>query len=179
VLVEVMGRNGPLEVLLNGQHWDAPVSENPLVGSTEDWELINLTMDAHPIHLHLVQFHLMSRQEFMADKYAADWYALNGMMPPYHHKPKALAVKPYLLNDPVNPPGNEKGWKDTIRANPGEVTTIRVRFAPQNAPLLTIPGLNYYPFDPTKCPGYAWHCHILDHEDNEMMRPYKVRGFFE
>ena len=178
VLVEVMGPNGPLEVLLNGQHWSAPVSELPLVGSTEDWELVNLTMDSHPIHLHLVQFRLISRQAFLADKYTNDWIALNGMMPPFHHPTQVLPVKPYLLNGPVNPPANEKGWKDTIQANPGEVTTIRVRFAPQNAPLLTIPGLNYYHFNPSKGPGYVWHCHILDHEDNDMMRPYKVRMLF-
>ena len=36
------------------------------------------------------------------------------------------------------------------------------------------PGINLYPFDPTKGPGYMWHCHILDHEDNDMMRPYEV-----
>ncbi len=31
-----------------------------------------------------------------------------------------------------------------------------------------------YPFDPSTGPGYVWHCHIIDHEDNEMMRPYNV-----
>ncbi len=174
VLVELMGPNGPLEVLLDGQHWSAPLSERPLVGSTEDWELVNLTMDTHPIHLHLIQFHLVSRQAFLVDKYKNDWEALNGMLP-LQQPTEVLPIKPYLLNGPVNPPANEKGWKDTIRANPGEVTIIRVRFAPQNAPFLTIPGLNYYKFNPSKGPGYVWHCHILDHEDNEMMRPYKVR----
>ncbi|HBV86183.1 MAG TPA: copper oxidase [Desulfosporosinus sp.] len=174
VLVEVMGPNGPLEVLLDGQKWHNPISELPLVGSTEDWELVNLTMDAHPIHLHLVQFRVLSRQAFLADNYLTDWVALNGE-PPLHHPTRILPVRPYLLNGPVTPPPNERGWKDTVRANPGEVTTIRVRFAPQNATILTIPGINLYPFNPSKGPGYVWHCHILDHEDNEMMRPYKVR----
>jgi spore coat protein A, manganese oxidase len=50
---------------------------------------------------------------------------------------------------------------------PGEVTVIRIHFAP-------IDGTPSYPFDPTLGPGYVWHCHILDHEDNEMMRPYIV-----
>jgi len=177
VLFEAEGPNGPLEVLLDGQPFSAPISELPIVGSTEDWELVNLTMDTHPIHLHLVQFRLVSRQALLATKYTNDWIALNGR-PPLDHPTRVLPVKPYLLEGPVNPPANEKGWKDTIRANPGEVTTIRVRFAPQEAPLLTIPGLNYYPFNPTKGPGYVWHCHILDHEDNEMMRPYKVGKLF-
>jgi hypothetical protein len=33
-------------------------------------------------------------------------------------------------------------------------------------------GQNKFPFDVTNGPGYVWHCHIVDHEDNEMMRPY-------
>jgi spore coat protein A, manganese oxidase len=52
--------------------------------------------------------------------------------------------------------------------NPGEVTTIRIRFAPND-------GASTYPFDPTQGPGYVWHCHIVDHEDNDMMRPYKLQ----
>lgn len=175
VLFEVMGPNGPLEVLLDGQRWSSPLSELPLVSTTEDWELVNLTMDAHPIHLHLVQFRAVSRQAFTEQEYMQDWIALNGM-PPLDHPTKVLPVKPYLLGGPILPPPNEMGWKDTIIANPGEVTTIRARFAPQNAPIFTFPGFNLYPFNPAKGPGYAWHCHILDHEDNEMMRPYKVKN---
>jgi FtsP/CotA-like multicopper oxidase with cupredoxin domain len=34
------------------------------------------------------------------------------------------------------------------------------------------PGVNRYPFDPVEGPGYVWHCHIIEHEDHEMMRPY-------
>lgn len=173
-LVEVMGPAGPVEVLLDGQKWHAPTSELPRVGSTEDWEIINLTADAHPIHLHLVQFQLVSRQPFQVSKYSNDWMLINGM-PPLNHPTIALPVAPYLQGKPAVPPPNEAGWKDTIKMFPGEVTTIRVRYAPQNAnPALTIPGVNLYPFDPTAGPGYVWHCHILDHEDNEMMRPYKV-----
>ncbi|EGW39615.1 multicopper oxidase [Desulfosporosinus sp. OT] len=176
-LFEVEGPNGPLEVLLDGQHWSAPISELPLVGATEDWQIVNLTMDAHPIHLHLVQFRLVSRQDFLVTKYTDDWLALNGQ-PPLDHPTKVLPVKDYLLDGPINPPAHEDGWKDTIQAYPGQVTTIRVRFAPQNA-TFSVPGINLYPFNPAKGPGYVWHCHILDHEDNEMMRPYKVRNPFE
>ena len=43
---------------------------------------------------------------------------------------------------------------------------VRLRFAPQDD--------SSYSFDPTVGPGYVWHCHILDHENNEMMRPYIV-----
>jgi FtsP/CotA-like multicopper oxidase with cupredoxin domain len=83
-------------------------------------------------------------------------------------------VKPYLLDGPINPPAHENGWKDTIQAYPGQVTRIRVRFAPQDV-VNSKPGANLYPFNPAAKPGYVWHCHILEHEDNDMMRPYKVR----
>lgn len=166
----------PVELLLDGQKWNAPVSELPLVGATEDWQLVNLTKGAHPIHLHLIQFRLVSRQDFLVAQYTNDWLALNGQ-PPFDHPTKVLPVKPYLLDGPINPPAHENGWKDTIQAYPGQVTTIRVRFAPQDE-VNSIPGINLFPFNPAADPGYVWHCHIIDHEDNEMMRPYKVLNPF-
>lgn len=173
-LNEVMGPDGPVAVLLNGQRWSSPVTEMPRVGSTEDWELVNMTADTHPIHLHLVQFQLASRQSLDVERYAADWARLNGE-PPLAEPTISLCIGPYLLGGPQPPASNEKGWKDTVRANPGEVTRIRVRYAPQHLdPSETVPGINPYPFDPGFGPGYVWHCHILDHEDNEMMRPYRV-----
>jgi len=55
------------------------------------------------------------------------------------------------------------------------VTRIRIRFAPQETKESDLfPGKNAFPFDPTKGPGYVWHCHILDHEDNDMMRPMAI-----
>lgn len=174
-LNEVMGPEGPVEVLLNGQRWGAPISELPRVGSTEDWVIANLTMDTHPIHLHLVQFQIINRQDFLTDEYKAKWEEINGM-PPLDHPTVVLPVYPYLTGEPICPDDNEKGWKDTIRMNPNQVTRIRVRFAPQDIPAFDVsPGENLYPFNPTRGPGYVWHCHIIDHEDNEMMRPYKVK----
>ncbi|HEX3048577.1 MAG TPA: multicopper oxidase [Bacillota bacterium] len=177
--VEDPATGNPVIVTLNGQRWFNPVSELPRVGSTEDWELINLTDDTHPIHIHLIQFQVLNRQAIDRDRYTADWVALNGQ-PPLDHPTIVLNPTPYLQGTPVPPDPNERGWKDTIRVNPdtvapGAVTRIRVRFAPQNAdPAKAQPGVNLFPFDPTFGPGYVWHCHILDHEDNEMMRPYKV-----
>ncbi|MFZ5643229.1 MAG: multicopper oxidase family protein [Bacillota bacterium] len=176
-LYVVGGPTRPLELLLDGQKWNAPVSELPLVGATEDWQIVNLTGGAHPIHLHLIQFRLVSRQDFLAAKYTNDWLALNGQ-PPFDHPTRVLPLEPYLLDGPINPPAHENGWKDTIQAYPGQVTTIRVRFAPQNV-LFSFPGINLFPFNPAAEPGYVWHCHMIDHEDNEMMRPYKVRNPLE
>ena len=82
-------------------------------------------------------------------------------------------IGPYLQGRTILPDANEAGWKDTFKMYPGQVTRIVVRWAPLPTTVDGVtPGQNLYPFDPTIGPGYAWHCHILDHEDNEMMRPY-------
>ncbi len=84
----------------------------------------------------------------------------------------------YLTGPAEYPTAAEMAWRDTIIAPTGYVTVIRIRWAPQDSPLYgpnaPKPGVNQFAFNPTKGPGYVWHCHIIDHEDNEMMRPYKV-----
>jgi FtsP/CotA-like multicopper oxidase with cupredoxin domain len=165
-LTEVWGPDGPLEVLLDGQRWSAPLSEQPQLGTTEDWIIINLTPDTHPIHWHLVDPQLVSRQALNVTAYAKDWKAKNGE-PPLNHSTIVVDPTAYLTSRPVGPPLHEQGWKDTIEANPGEVTTVRIHFAPMD-------GSRNYPFNATAGPGYVWHCHIIDHEDNEMMRPFRV-----
>lgn len=166
-LDEVSAAGGPTAVLINNRHWMDPVTENPRVGSTEDWVFANLTMDTHPMHLHLIEFELWSRQDFDADAYKAAVAS---------HKEGPLPLpEDFATGKPMMPDPNERGWKDTVRMNPGQITRIRVRFAEQRAPVCkTKPGDNTFPFDPTSEPGYVYHCHILDHEDNDMMRPYKV-----
>ena len=106
-----------------GLLWNAPVTESPALGSTETWEIYNHTVDAHPIHIHLVQFQVVDRQS--------------------------------IEGGPARPPeSGETGLKDTVIAYPGEITRVQATF--------TIAG------------RYVWHCHIVEHEDNEMMRPYDV-----
>jgi FtsP/CotA-like multicopper oxidase with cupredoxin domain len=169
-LNEVMGPAGPLAMFLDGKMWEAAVTEMPKVGSTEIWQVINLTADTHPIHLHLVQFQLVGRQRFQTNKYLKAYNLANPVIPvPPGGTYTPVPVAPYLQGAPVPPDPNEAGWKDTVRMNPGEVTWIIVRFAPIGQAAMTD-----YPFDPTAEPGYVWHCHILEHEDNEMMRPYKL-----
>jgi spore coat protein A len=98
------------------------VTENPTAGDTEVWEMYNFTADAHPIHLHLVRFEVVNREEIGgATRQPEPW---------------------------------ETGYKDTVIAYPGEITRVKALF--------DIPGL------------YVWHCHIVEHEDNEMMRPFVV-----
>jgi FtsP/CotA-like multicopper oxidase with cupredoxin domain len=220
VLKEHEGPGGPIEVLVNNTHWnglmspriaaDFPidgVSELPRAGSTELWEIINLTMDAHPMHTHLVQFQVMNREGFAGDVmnlvggYYDAWAAAfpaatefdpactgggvycPGYGPPYPYStPNAdgaiggnPAVGPFLLGNATAPDPEEKGWKDTAKAYPGKVTRLIARWTPTSIPTQQAkPGRNLYNFKPSDGPGYVWHCHIIDHEDNEMMRPYKV-----
>src|SRR5579863_7891490 len=123
-------------MLLNGARWHEPVTERPLLDSIEIWSLVNLTEDTHPIHLHLVRFLVLDRQTFDADEYLT-------------------SGKMNYVGKPVPPEAGEAGWKDTVRADPGLVTRIIVRFEGYAG-------------------RYVWHCHILEHEDNEMMRPFEV-----
>jgi FtsP/CotA-like multicopper oxidase with cupredoxin domain len=192
---------------------DVWVTETPRVGATEIWEFLNLTVDSHPIHIHLVQFQLLNRQAVVADvisalpTYAATWglafpggtfngetangtwgpvtYRKGTVTPGYgppgnYNTPNAdgalggnPAFGPFLTGPVLPPNPNEVGWKDVVRVFPLHVTRFVIRWAPQDIPIAGVgPGKNLYSFDPTKGPGYVVHCHILDHEDNEMMRPY-------
>ena len=172
-------------------------TELPAVGDTEIWEIINITADAHPMHTHLVSFQLLDRTPFKAGQWITQYDALmlaNGVLPgggpPSQYNLRnadgAIGGNPAInafkqLNKKTLPLPYEMGWKDTVIAYPGEVTRIVVRWAPQDAPATgagaPVAGTNLYPFDPTTLingVGYVWHCHILDHEDNEMMRTYTV-----
>jgi spore coat protein A len=121
---------------LNKTPWHMPITENPVLNTTEIWELVNLTEDAHPIHLHLVRFQVLDRRPF--DAFA------------YEDKGELRFYGPAIGPEPA-----EAGWKDTVRCESGQVTRIIVRFEGYTG-------------------RYVWHCHILEHEDNEMMRPYEV-----
>jgi spore coat protein A len=136
-LEEVLDDDGvPLEALLQGQHWDDPITETRALGSTEIWYLINLTEDTHPIHLHLDHFQVLWRRRFAEDLY---------------HEDRTLRWQ----GQPVPPFPWEAGWKDTVSAHPGEVTAIIIRSD-------SFTGV------------YPYHCHILEHEDNEMMLRFAV-----
>jgi len=177
-LIEVLDNltGTPVELVLDGQKWVAPAYEIALAGETEEWVIFNPTADSHPIHLHLVQFQVISRQPFNNPGYVAAWEALNGLPPLTAPTVSVPNWASFITGPAVAPPAGEMGWKDTVMMHPDEVTTIRIRFAPTEAPITGLgapaaPGYNVYPFDPSVGPGYVWHCHILDHEDNEMMRP--------
>ena len=100
--------------------------------------------------------------------------AANGN-PPFTHPTLKLDPAPFLTGPARRPTPEESGWKDTVRTPAGEVTWIRIRWAPQqHATGTSTPGVNQFPFDPMFGIGFVWHCHLVEHEDNEMMRPMTV-----
>jgi hypothetical protein len=162
------------------------------------WHIINLTMDAHPIHVHLVQFQLFSRQNFDEMEYENNYMntftagvnssVMTGMYMGAEGPPSLYnemnsdgaiggnpSVTPFLVGPVLPAELNEKGWKDVIKVYPGQVTTFIVRFAPTDMPINTKKESLVYDFNPGEGPGYVWHCHILEHEDNDMMRPMNVQ----
>lgn len=139
VLTDVMDSKGhSLRMLIDGKGYHEPTTEFPVLGTQETWRFINTTDDAHPMHLHLVQFQILSRQGY-------DFGAF-------------LLHKQLELVGVARPPApNEAGWKDTAVLHPGEVLTLLVRFEGFTG-------------------KYVFHCHVAEHEDNDMMRPFEVVG---
>ena len=123
-----------------------PITERPRAGRSEVWEFHNATADAHPIHMHLVDFRIVSRQDFAVttvDKTNSD--GSTGA---------TVVGDPQLLGSAQATPPYEAGKKDTVVAYPGQVTRVLVNFS--------------------RAGEYVYHCHILSHEDHEMMRRYEV-----
>jgi FtsP/CotA-like multicopper oxidase with cupredoxin domain len=168
-LNETEGPNGPIGMFLNGHEMMDPATETPTLGTTEEWDIVNTTMDAHPIHLHLVQMQLLNRQAYNATAYMNVYEQANPVLPTAN--PVEVAVGPYLVGATRKADPNETGWKDTFRMNPGEVTRLLIRFGPQDNTF----GSSFA-FDATASPGYLWHCHILEHEENDMMRPLLMQA---
>jgi len=138
---------------LNGLHFEDEATEMPQVGTVEEWVYVNLTADTHPMHLHLVTFQVVGRTPFDAQRYEEANEGLHGV-------PGGIDPSPYATG-PMEPPGpDERGFKDTVKANPGYFTTIRAKFE--------------LPSGVTAPQTYVHHCHIVEHEDNDMMRPYTV-----
>jgi FtsP/CotA-like multicopper oxidase with cupredoxin domain len=185
VLNEVLDPNtlAPLRVQIDASKFEDPVTETPKRGTVEVWSIINTTVDAHPMHLHLVKFQVVSRQRFDSAAYATASGLVNLAVGGLFTK---LPVAPYLIGKPKGPLPEEVGtWKDTARAYPGEVLTLVAKWdgSWQDQPVLIpdplnpglfIPDPNIPYFEPVTAGPYVWHCHIVDHEDNEMMRPTLV-----
>ena len=138
--------------------FSAPVTEKPLLGSTEQWNLFNFTADSHPIHLHLPQYQVLEKRHIdfqdtnedgIPDDTNGDGQIIYGVgsNPNY-------AQADIWIGDKVNLRPEETGLQDTVHVDPHEMAAVVATF--------------------DKAGDYVWHCHILSHEDNEMMRPYTV-----
>jgi spore coat protein A len=139
---------------LNGVHFeDGPVTETPQAGTVEDWVYVNVTGDTHPMHTHLVTFQVVGRTPFDAAAYEEAYEGPNGV-------PGGIDPIPFATGPMLAPDQTERGFKDTVKANPGYFTTIRAKFDLPTG--LTAPQ------------SYVHHCHIVEHEDNDMMRPFTV-----
>ena len=156
--------------------WHSPTTENPKLGDTEIWEVFNVTGDSHPIHLHLVHFEVLGRKAIKWDSNAdEDGFIPEGSDPA--EDGTYLEEQPVVQHNgllgsgfkvvtatyeegPYIDPGDEyvdaTSPKDMVTARPSEVTFIKAKFDK--------PG------------RYVWHCHILSHEDHEMMRVLYVGG---
>jgi spore coat protein A len=127
--------------------------ERPKAGTVEDWLFINMTGDTHPMHTHLVTHQVVGRTPFDVDAYQKEHGGLCGV-------PGGIDPTPFATG-PMEPPDpTERGFKDTTKVNPGYFTTVRARFDLPNG--VTTPQT------------YVYHCHIVEHEDNDMMLPFIV-----
>ncbi|HET8540315.1 MAG TPA: multicopper oxidase domain-containing protein [Anaeromyxobacter sp.] len=249
----------PLRVQIDGKRFEDAVTETPARGTTEVWNILNTTVDAHPIHLHLVQFQVVSRQAFDMRSFLAALGPTDPFANPQNYNLN-FNLAQFLRGNARGPELGETGWKDTARSFPGEVLTVIAKWdggwadappapaapaAPCPAPYVTCnpaapvftstdpdplsptygtpvpvtqqvqvcqapaagaPTVTGNPscacawdlvnpvctlpetpimvsvtvpvptpfWEPVTAGPYVWHCHIVDHEDNEMMRPTLV-----
>ncbi|KAH7441494.1 hypothetical protein KP509_03G040600 [Ceratopteris richardii] len=144
----------PVEFLVNNRNWRSQATEIVAQGSTEIWELINLSSEAHPMHIHLVNHRVLNLQRMDVRRYSNRSCSLNIPYP----DPRSC-----FTELPQPPTSYMVGWKDTVTALPEMMTRIAIKFSTRDG--------SPFGFDATAPPGYLWHCHLLGHEDNEMMRP--------
>ncbi|KAB8079779.1 hypothetical protein EE612_000027 [Oryza sativa] len=162
VLYENMTSNDPntaktMNLYINGLRLEDPPTETPISGTTELWHVINLTPDNHPLHLHLAEFQAVQMLQLVdPDTFKSCMLK--------HNDTFACNLDQHAVGALQPVPEEEKTWKNVVKIPPAYVTSVVVAFrlVHNNMP---------YPFDATAAPGYVYHCHILDHEDNAMIRP--------
>jgi len=129
-------------------HFEEGATFFPMLGGWEVWQLLNLSGDTHPIHIHLDPFHVLGRRPITVT------------VPEGGIGDRAMTATVRLARDPDDEldhvvDANEGGLKDTVRVNPNELVELAVRFT-------------------TYAGRYMYHCHILEHEDRDMMRPIVI-----
>jgi spore coat protein A len=138
---------------LNAADFEDATTETPKAGTVEDWVYVNLTGDTHPMHTHLVTFEVVGRTPFDAAAYQSAYSGVNGVI-------GGIDPTPFITGPMVPRGPTERGFKDTVQAHPGYLTTVRAKYE--------------LPSGVTAPQTYVYHCHIVEHEDNDMMRPFTV-----
>lgn len=172
--------SGSALMSLNNLRFGDPDIELPRQGTVEQWDIVNVSPEPHPIHLHLVNFRVLGRQRVDVPRYMR-------LYPPPPVGTKWAPPVDDVVTGPLVPPEPwEAGPKDTVVANPGEVTRIVVAFP-------TADRLGFDPdalfggagdpahaghgtdaAGPAALQGYVWHCHMLEHEDHDMMLGFRT-----
>jgi len=138
--------------------------ENVSAGNVEIWEIYNTTGDVHPMHFHLVNVQIIDRQVFDLTQF-----------------PGTIS----FLGPPIPPGADENAWKETVPMYPGTVTRVIMKFdlGPiKNAKgwtvdLRSVGGAKDGTPPPSPRTGgneFVWHCHILEHEEHDMMHALVV-----
>jgi FtsP/CotA-like multicopper oxidase with cupredoxin domain len=157
----------PVSMGLNNLCYGQDPMVTPKQGTTELWEVVNSSLEDHPIHLHLVNMRILNRQTFDVASY------LRAYPRPEQGTFWAPSADRFLVGQPQAPAAWEAGPKDTIRCPQNMVTRFVVRFP-------TADELGFDPDAVFRAPsgmdlqGYVWHCHIIDHEDQCMMARYRL-----
>jgi spore coat protein A len=149
---------------LNAGPYGGPdaVTETLKWNDIEDWYFVNTTADTHPMHTHLFSFRVMGRYNLDAKGYAAAFGGPNGVP----QQQDITTLTPYLKSKLMPPDPTETGLKETVKANPGQVTVVRAKFIP--------PSTAFVGGQLTE-QKYVHHCHIVEHEDNDMMERVLVQ----
>ncbi len=146
-LIQKLGTDTMVSPGVFARGYVEPTTELVAAGSTEIWQIANLTGDTHSMHFHLVNVQVLWRRPFNVLTYSGT---------------------PSYTGPPVGPLPEEQGWKETVKMHPGEVTAVIMKFSLPTVPFAV-------PSSPrTGGNEYVWHCHILEHEEHDMMRPLVV-----
>jgi spore coat protein A, manganese oxidase len=165
-LNEVGAETPAWELNLNARPYGDPDDPTPMIEKltwydVEDWYFVNTTGDTHPMHTHLFTFTVMGRYNLDLNGLVAKYGTANGVP-----QLDAEQLRPFLTSALMAPPPEETGLKDTVKANPGQVTVVRARFTP---PTTAFAGGQLTE------QKYVHHCHIVEHEDNDMMERVLVQ----
>ena len=175
ILNEVTDPNtkAPLRVQIDGKAFEDAVDTTPKRGSVQYWDIVNTTVDAHPMHLHLVQFKVIGRWTLDINKYTKAAITPNALTGGITVN-KAINPMQFVMGVMRAPEPGEEGFKDTAKSFPGELLRIVAKWDGgwQDVADPLNPTKPFY--QPVTSGPYVWHCHIVDHEDNEMMRPTLV-----